>query len=115
MQCTEHIQYIGSIASPLTDPDTPNLMSFFQRTRVPDPTPTPPTRTAFPSRGKQLVESPVVWMREKAQADNVPPHLWRIRGRLLDLTGFMDSHPGVATWLKLVQGTDCTDEFGERT
>eukprot|EP00691_Histiona_aroides_P001798 EC852317.1.p1 GENE.EC852317.1~~EC852317.1.p1 ORF type:complete len:134 (+),score=33.55 EC852317.1:97-498(+) len=43
--------------------------------------------------------------------DGVPPHLWRIHGKLYDLSTFVKIHPGGEDYMLLGRGRDCTELF----
>ena len=72
-----------------------------------------PGRTPLPSRNSQMLESPVVWLAEKAADDcrrvGVPPNLWCVRGKLYDLATFAARHPGGRQWLDMTRGQDITE------
>ncbi|CAD8104071.1 unnamed protein product [Paramecium primaurelia] len=70
---------------------------------------------SLPSRNKQLIESPFVWLKEKAERDRqrtgVPSKLWYIKGKIYDLSQFLQLHPGGDYFLSLTQGQDITEMY----
>jgi len=57
------------------------------------------------------------WIDEKAQHDSrlggagCFGDLWMVHGKWYDLNGYIDKHPGGASWLKLTKGQDVTEAF----
>ena len=72
-----------------------------------------PGRKPLRSRNTQLIESPVVWLADKAADDQrrtgCPPHLWCVNGKLYDLADFAKRHPGGREWLDMTQGHDISE------
>ncbi|CAK87368.1 unnamed protein product (macronuclear) [Paramecium tetraurelia] len=70
---------------------------------------------SLPSRGKQLLESPFIWLKEKAEMDRkrtgVPSNMWYVQGKIYDLSKFLKEHPGGENFLKLTQGQDITEMY----
>lgn len=69
-----------------------------------------PARVQMPKEDFPVVRRGYTW-REVA-AHNTPDSAWVIlHGRVYDVTGFLDSHPGGREMLLLAAGRECTDLF----